>query len=588
MFPQYSPVMASGGIRMAMSPQQFCLRWNNHQSNFVSVFEQLLHTEQFVDVTIAVEGRTLKAHKMVLSACSPYFQAVLASHPDKHPIVILKDVRYTDMRDLLDFMYRGEASVDQENLPTFLRVAECLRIKGLTEVGDKRGESIPSPYLIQQGLSTSNSTNVSNGSIAIAPPSILPGAPLTPLPGDPPPLKRPPLSPTTTGAKRRRGRPPKISGEDSETDVGISHDEESRSGSVSGVSASGAPIPGNVGVETEIKTESDDPMDHKDSDGSRPPSHQAEETKAGPSGESVAKDLSKSSTEDSESTRQSPGSAVPHHSEASWHPPMPEYDPDDSSSLSGITSHPSPLALVAPIPKHPSPVTDIDQLYYTKNLLEAAIRKNPYDALKGDNNLHGSILLASLRSPLKFGPFQGVYGGERDVLDREYMDTSPHSPHASPQKPSQSTSLHSPGSLASSAHGVPKSSYGSSSSNGNANIPNSHSNTNSKSVSVPIMSYCIQDNGFKCSKCFQTFTHPSNFHRHYITVHTDRRNHKCTVCGKEFKRKDNMMSHMRSVHRPGREGHAIFRDVTSVSPSSLSCDINSIKLEKVQPPMIGQ
>ena len=65
---------------MAMSPQQYCLRWNNHQSNFVSVFEQLLQSEQFVDVTIAVEGRTLKAHKMVLSACSPYFQVRTTVH----------------------------------------------------------------------------------------------------------------------------------------------------------------------------------------------------------------------------------------------------------------------------------------------------------------------------------------------------------------------------------------------------------------------------------------------------------------------------------------------------------------------------
>lgn len=59
---------------MAMSPQQFCLRWNNHQSNIVSVFEQLLQSESFVDVTLAVEGMMLKAHKVVLSACSPYFQ----------------------------------------------------------------------------------------------------------------------------------------------------------------------------------------------------------------------------------------------------------------------------------------------------------------------------------------------------------------------------------------------------------------------------------------------------------------------------------------------------------------------------------
>lgn len=75
---------------------------------------------------------------MVLSACSPYFNALFINHPEKHPIVILKDVPYNDMKSLLDFMYRGEVSVDQERLTAFLRVAESLRIKGLTEVNDDK------------------------------------------------------------------------------------------------------------------------------------------------------------------------------------------------------------------------------------------------------------------------------------------------------------------------------------------------------------------------------------------------------------------------------------------------------------------
>lgn len=127
-----------------MSSQRFCLRWNNHQSNLLSVFDQLLHDESFVDVTLAVEGKLLKAHKMVLSACSPYFQTLFVNHPDKHPIVILKDVPYNDMRSLLDFMYRGEVSVDQDRLTAFLRVAESLRIKGLTEVNEEKCDSITS------------------------------------------------------------------------------------------------------------------------------------------------------------------------------------------------------------------------------------------------------------------------------------------------------------------------------------------------------------------------------------------------------------------------------------------------------------
>ncbi|XP_053692964.1 protein tramtrack, alpha isoform isoform X2 [Sabethes cyaneus] len=136
-----------------MSSQRFCLRWNNHQTNLLSVFDQLLHAETFTDVTLAVEGQYLKAHKMVLSACSPYFQTIFISHPEKDPIVILKDVPFKDMKCLLDFMYRGEVSVDQDRLAAFLRVAESLRIKGLTEVNDDKPPP-PTPSLTSSGLTT--------------------------------------------------------------------------------------------------------------------------------------------------------------------------------------------------------------------------------------------------------------------------------------------------------------------------------------------------------------------------------------------------------------------------------------------------
>lgn len=93
---------------------------------------------------------------MVLSACSPYFQALFVDNPEKHPIVILKDVPFKDMKCLLDFMYRGEVSVDQDRLAAFLRVAESLRIKGLTEVNDDK-PPLPTASLTSSG-SSSNQT----------------------------------------------------------------------------------------------------------------------------------------------------------------------------------------------------------------------------------------------------------------------------------------------------------------------------------------------------------------------------------------------------------------------------------------------
>lgn len=54
--------------------QQFCLRWNNHQSTLIQNFDTLLESGTLVDCTLAAEGKYLKAHKVVLSACSPYFE----------------------------------------------------------------------------------------------------------------------------------------------------------------------------------------------------------------------------------------------------------------------------------------------------------------------------------------------------------------------------------------------------------------------------------------------------------------------------------------------------------------------------------
>ena len=57
--------------------QRYCLKWNNYQSNVTSTFKELLAVEDFVDITLMAEGGALKAHKVVLSACSPYFRDIL-------------------------------------------------------------------------------------------------------------------------------------------------------------------------------------------------------------------------------------------------------------------------------------------------------------------------------------------------------------------------------------------------------------------------------------------------------------------------------------------------------------------------------
>jgi len=120
--------------------QQFCLRWNNFHTNITSAFESLRDDEDFVDITLASEGKQIKAHKMVLSACSPYFRSLLKGNPCQHPIVFLKDVTFANLTSILDFMYHGEVNVSHNELATFLKTAEALKVRGLAE-DEKKKES---------------------------------------------------------------------------------------------------------------------------------------------------------------------------------------------------------------------------------------------------------------------------------------------------------------------------------------------------------------------------------------------------------------------------------------------------------------
>ena len=135
--------------------EKFCLRWNDFESNISVAFRELREDKDFFDVTLACEDDQIQAHKVILSACSPFFRTVLKRNPHERPLLYLKGVRYLDIVAVLNFMYHGEVNVAQEDLNTFLAVAEDLQVKGLTQnnseklVPSKSSNSIEKPDKIE-------------------------------------------------------------------------------------------------------------------------------------------------------------------------------------------------------------------------------------------------------------------------------------------------------------------------------------------------------------------------------------------------------------------------------------------------------
>ena len=117
-----------------MEAQQFHLKWNNHSLNTLSSFQHLLDTHCLVDVSLTcATGKTVPAHRMVLAACSDYFYRLFKDLPEKHPVIVFKDASEQILNDLLEFMYRGEVEVDDSNLSDFLKFADTLQVKGLSQ-----------------------------------------------------------------------------------------------------------------------------------------------------------------------------------------------------------------------------------------------------------------------------------------------------------------------------------------------------------------------------------------------------------------------------------------------------------------------
>lgn len=110
--------------------QYFKLKWNNHCSNFITIFEELYKSESLTDVSLSTsDGPPVKCHKMVLAACSTYFHDMfIKQHPQDPTVCLLHGIKFEEIKAILDYVYTGECNVKHTLLPKVLEVGRELKV----------------------------------------------------------------------------------------------------------------------------------------------------------------------------------------------------------------------------------------------------------------------------------------------------------------------------------------------------------------------------------------------------------------------------------------------------------------------------
>ena len=123
-----------------MECESYNLNWAEFDSYTSKTFRDLLGSQDFTDVTLVCDDEeVIRAHKVILSACSPFFCRILKKNDHNNPLVYLSDVNLNELKAIVNFMYLGQTNVEQENLQRFLKIAAKFEVRGLTD--NKKEES---------------------------------------------------------------------------------------------------------------------------------------------------------------------------------------------------------------------------------------------------------------------------------------------------------------------------------------------------------------------------------------------------------------------------------------------------------------
>ena len=143
--------MASSFAEMN-NPNKFCLKRNDFGEKIRSLFGDLREDREYTDITLACEDEHIDVHKVILAHSSPFFKRIISKTKNSSPLIYMRGMKARELVYVLDFIYKGEVDVFEDDLPGFLALAEELELQGLAggqNTWEETGEPSKEPLQLQ-------------------------------------------------------------------------------------------------------------------------------------------------------------------------------------------------------------------------------------------------------------------------------------------------------------------------------------------------------------------------------------------------------------------------------------------------------
>ena len=103
---------------------------HRHALGMLTLMHTMYQRQELCDVTLLVQGHAIQAHRLVLAACSPYFNAMFTSELKecRERSVTIQDMEHIAIKEIVNFAYSAKVDITEENVQSVLKAACVLQI----------------------------------------------------------------------------------------------------------------------------------------------------------------------------------------------------------------------------------------------------------------------------------------------------------------------------------------------------------------------------------------------------------------------------------------------------------------------------